>query len=200
MFFSDAEILDVKLGRLESTYSPWPPVVKVSPQTVQVFRALLTEIGVIIKCNFVMLWPTLLVTIDYSLVDIMVGLYIEHIGLRLWGGYPSPAKHPPPAPGRMASSGSTLRRGWTWHQSPILRTVKAMGSGPKTWKLAFFPRRGGDKVCVCFVVVAIFKMGLSGWKQMFPVNQCLLSCCVNTITQMTRVFGTKLQVKENFVF
>ena len=49
-----------------------------------------------------------------------------------------------------------------------------------------------DKVCVCCVVAVSFKVGLSGHKQRFLVNQSLLSCCINTITQINREFGFKI--------
>ena len=56
------------------------------------------------------------------------------------------------------------------------------------------PAEKNYKVCVhyadcCFNV----KIGLSGHRQRLLVNQCLLSYCVNTITQMTRKFGFKIK-------
>ena len=56
---------------------------------------------------------------------------------------------------------------------------------PKYMEAGVSPLRRKDKVCVCYIVAASFKVGLSGHKQRFLVNQCLLSCCINTITTNT---------------
>ena len=70
------------------------------------------------------------------------------------------------------------------------------------WRLASHLRRGEDKVCACYIVVASFKVGLGG-------HRATNAFCYAKITDNTNVqsvwaqncsfFGFSAKMAENFI-
>ena len=119
-------------------------------------------------------------TCDYFLLYSSKTIMQQKPGVRFWGSHPPLAVHPS-APGRVGLQWSDIKErldiALETNSKTALTRVRPQDVETGTSPL----RRGTCKVCVCNVVAASINVGLGGHKQRFLVNQCLLSCCINTI-------------------